>query len=107
MKHQPPSYTNGLLVLGIGLAVTIGTYLTAAPGAHFYVLWGAVLWGSLMLFRTWRARRAWFELERLGFTRREIQGVVDTVNDANKIHDQPGDDYDSWKAHRTAEDQKR
>lgn len=41
----------GGLICVVGLIVTFGTYNIAAPGGHFIVAWGAIVFGAIQFFR--------------------------------------------------------
>jgi hypothetical protein len=101
-----PGYGKALAWLIGGILLTFGGYLYAGHlGGYYFVFYGAIGYGLLALYRTWRARRAWTALMRSGFTSQQIASLAARQaasaaqqEDAGKIRDRPGDDFDSWKA---------
>ena len=61
---QMPGYSQPLAWLIGGIILTLGSYLAAPPGSTFLIFYGAIAWGAWSLFKTWQARRAWFNLLR-------------------------------------------
>ena len=52
----------GIVILAVGLAITVGTYASAAPGESYFVAWGAAAWGGFKVLsglpnasNVWRA----------------------------------------------------
>jgi len=41
----------GFLLAAVGAGITYGTYVSAAAGESFWVLWGLILWGGFRLIR--------------------------------------------------------
>lgn len=41
----------GGIVCLIGVAVTLGTYSSAAPGGSYLIAWGAILYGGIQFIR--------------------------------------------------------
>jgi hypothetical protein len=42
---------SGVLMVGAGLLITIGTYATAAPGGSYVITWGLILAGVVRIMR--------------------------------------------------------
>jgi S1-C subfamily serine protease len=103
-----PGYGKPLAWFLGGCAVSLGGYLMTPPGGHYWIFWGAIGWGLWALYKTWRARRAWFGLLRQGYSMEQIttsaalyaqaKQAEHAKADAHKIQDKPDNDFDRWKA---------
>ena len=43
----------GIVILAVGAGITFGTYLFAAPGGTYLVLFGAIIWGAWKILGGW------------------------------------------------------
>jgi hypothetical protein len=49
-SHDGALLVNGV-IFGVGIAITVGTYMAAANGGTYFVAWGAILFGGIRFFK--------------------------------------------------------
>lgn len=60
LAQAPNDIRKGLGCFVFGVVATVGGYATAGPGDHYYVFWGAIVFGAFILIRAIGTYREWW-----------------------------------------------